>query len=335
MLIIVIGASRGGLEAIKHILMAIPENFPASVLVAMHVGAFDSQLPSILGPYCKLEVRHAVDGETLGPNRVLIAPPDKHLLVDGQTLRLIKGAKENFSRPAIDPLFRSTAISHRENVIGVILTGDLDDGTVGLQAVKTCGGVALVQDPLEATAPSMPSSALRHVDIDGCLPLSLLADKLIALTQRKSIDPRRSRASLPTPVMVLENTLSLEGALASVSDLDAVASRSTLTCPECNGVLWEMDNAPFRYRCHTGHTFSELTYRSTQDKSIEESLWGAVRALHEKQTLMERMKNNAHEHGRAEAAAEYGLLAEQASEQSKTLINLLKMHAAVPDAASS
>lgn len=172
--IVVIGASRGGLGAIKQILAAIPKDFSAAVLVAIHTGAHGSQLLSILEPHCKLEIRHALDDDSLVRGRVLIAPPDKHLLVDGPKLRLIKGAKENFSRPAIDPLFRSAAISHRDNVIGVILTGDLDDGTVGLQAVKTCGGVALVQDPLEAIAPSVPSSALHHVNIDGCLPLSLL-----------------------------------------------------------------------------------------------------------------------------------------------------------------
>jgi two-component system chemotaxis response regulator CheB len=181
--LIVIGTSRGGLQALRRILAALPEHFAATVLVAMHVAAHDSHLPELLGNCCPLPVRHAVDGEPLSTGEVLIAPPDKHLVVDKHHARLVCGSKEHASRPAIDPLFRSAAINHRTQVIGVILTGDLDDGTVGLQAVKACGGVALVQDPAEAVAPGMPSSALRHVSIDGCLPLAELGARLVALVE--------------------------------------------------------------------------------------------------------------------------------------------------------
>lgn len=320
--IIVIGASRGGLEAIKRILTAIPQDFPAPILVAMHIGAFDSHLPSLLAMHCPLEVRYARDGDVIAPGIVLVAPPNQHLVVDGAVLRLIKGAKENNSRPAIDPLFRSAAISHRDAVIGVILTGDLDDGTIGLKAVKACGGVALVQDPQDAVAPSMPSSALRYVDVDACLPLALLAERMVTLAQRTDLFGRRSYQ--PTEAMILENKLSLKGTMASISDLDSIGPRSVLTCPECHGVLWEMDQVPLRFRCHTGHTFTERTYQSGQDTFIEESLWAAVRALHEKQSLMERLREDAFRHGRTEAGIEHGLVAEQAHAHSNALIELLK-----------
>jgi two-component system chemotaxis response regulator CheB len=248
--LIVIGASRGGLDVLKAVLSALPADFSAPVLVAMHVGAYQSRLPELLAAVCSLKVLHASDAEVIKPGTVLVAPPDRHMLVDGNKIRLVMGAKENYSRPAIDPLFRSAAISQRERVIGVILTGDLDDGTVGLQAIKACGGIALVQDPSEAEAPSMPSSAITYVEVDACLPRLEIAERLMSLAQEQ-----RSVAGCgPTKTMILENKISLGSRLNAIRSLDQVAPRSVMTCPECQGVLWEMDSAPLRYRCHTGHT---------------------------------------------------------------------------------
>ena len=320
--IVVIGTSRGGLEILKVILSALPADFPAPVLVAMHVGSHQSRLPQLLSAVCKLEVRHATDAEIVKSGTILVAPPDRHMVVDGDKIRLILGAKENYSRPAIDPLFRSAAISHRDGVIGVILTGDLDDGTVGLQAIKACGGVALVQDPNEAFAPSMPSSAITYVAIDACLPSSQIADRL------KSVVQRRLQGSVgaegPTPTMIVENEISLGLSLDSISSLDQVAPRSAMTCPECQGILWEMDSAPLRYRCHTGHTYGPGAMQSLQDQSIEEGLWAAVRAFHEKEVMMHRQHEAAAAAGRDEQANEYAMIADQARRNGHSLRQLLQ-----------
>jgi len=317
--LVVIGTSTGGLGALKTILSQLPIDFPAPVLVAMHVGAFNSQLPSLLAVTAQLKIRHAIDGDYLKPGTVLIAPPDRHMLVEGSQIRLLRGAKENYSRPAVDPLFRSAAIAFRERVIGVVLTGDLDDGTVGLQAIKTCGGVAIVQEPGDAVAASMPSSAMRYVDVDGCLPCDQIADRLVELAHW----PLPVRAGNPTPVMALEHALSFSSGLASVDLLDELAPRSALTCPECHGVLWEMDTSPLRYRCHTGHTYGAMSIRVSQDAAIEELLWAAVRAFHEKEQLMHRQSETASSFGRTEQAQEYDLIAAEARMRAHSLIQLL------------
>jgi two-component system chemotaxis response regulator CheB len=317
--LVVIGASTGGLEVLRTILDTLPADFPAPVLIAMHVGALNSQLPSLLATTAALQIRHAVEGDSLEPGTVLIAPPDRHMLVEGSRIRLLRGAKENYSRPAIDPLFRSAAIAYREKVIGVVLTGDLDDGTVGLQAIKTCGGVALVQQPADATATSMPSSALRYVDVDGCLPRGQIASRLMELVGHRR--PPATTASSPTHE--LENTISLASGLASMEALDQVATRSVLTCPECQGVLWEMDTFPLRYRCHTGHTYSPLSMRVSQDAAIEELLWAAVRAFHEKEQLMQRQSDAATSSGRTDQAQEYEMSAQEARARAHSLIQLM------------
>jgi two-component system chemotaxis response regulator CheB len=317
--LVVIGTSHGGLAALRHIFASLPGDFPAPIMVAMHIGAYNSQLPGILQSSTRLKVKHADDGEELQVGTVYIAPPDQHMLVDGMTIKLMRGAKENYSRPAIDPLFRSAAIAHRERVIGIVLSGDLDDGTVGLQAIKACGGIALVQDPEDAIAPSMPSSALRYVTVDACLKSVQIAERLMKLAML----PRPSRGG-PTQTMVLENTASLTADLTSIASLDEVAPRSPLTCPECHGVLWEMDQAPLRYRCHTGHTFGALSMRITQDTAIEELLWAAVRAFHEKEVLMVRQQEAASAGARTEQADEYALMAEQARAHARSLRGLLE-----------
>lgn len=318
--LVVIGASRGGLEILKTVLSALPAAFSAPVLVAMHVGAYESRLPELLAAVCNLKVKHASDAEIIEPGTVLVAPPDRHMLVDGDKIRLVLGAKENYSRPAIDPLFRSAAISQRERVIGVVLTGDLDDGTVGLQAIKACGGVALVQDPGEAQAPSMPSSAIEYVEVDACLPCSQIAERLISLVAQQ----RSMAACGPTQIMVAENDISLGMSPDPIGSLDEVAPRSAMTCPECHGVLWEMGSAPLRYRCHTGHTYGPSAMQSLQDRSIEEGLWAAVRAFHEREVFMNRQREAALAAERPEQAREYEMIADQARRNAYSLRQLLQ-----------
>ncbi|MGI4840287.1 MAG: chemotaxis protein CheB [Janthinobacterium lividum] len=324
--IVVMGTSRGGLEVLKAVLAALPADFPAPVLVAMHVGAHESQLPDLLASACQLKVKYASDAQSIELGTVLVAPPDRHMLVDGDKIRLLTGAKQNYSRPAIDPLFRSAAISHRERVIGVVLTGDLDDGTVGLQSIKACGGLALVQDPGEAEAPSMPSSAITYVGVDACLPSSHIAQRLVALVQEQ----RTGTGSKPTRTMVVENDISLGKIQDSMSSLDQVAPRSVITCPECAGILWEMDSAPLRYRCHTGHTYSPLVMQSLQDRSTEEVLWAALRMFYEKDVLMRRQSEVAAAGGRQDLAKEYGMAADKARRDAHSLRQLLQA-AVVPD----
>ena len=179
--LIVVGASAGAVPVLLGLATQLPADFPAAVLVVLHIGAHRSVLPELLKDCGALRARHAVDGQALQPGSIEIAPPDQHMLVEGNRIRLQHGPKEHHARPAIDPLFRSAASAHGAQVIGVLLSGRLDDGTAGLRAIKACGGVAVVQDPDDAEHPEMPRNALAHVDVDYCVPGSELARTLLRL----------------------------------------------------------------------------------------------------------------------------------------------------------
>ncbi|WP_260434787.1 chemotaxis protein CheB [Burkholderia sp. Bp8992] len=177
---IAIGTSSGGVDTLCALVSRLPRNLPAAVAIVLHIGAHDSFLPSLLSSAGPLHAVHAKDGDTYLPGRIYVAPPDRHLIVEGEVLRLTRGAKENFARPAIDPLFRSVAAEMGRRAIGVILTGLLDDGAAGLDAIRLCGGATIVQDPAEAFASDMPLHAEPYADF--VLPLDGLARRLIELT---------------------------------------------------------------------------------------------------------------------------------------------------------
>lgn len=319
--LIVIGASTGGREALKEILSILPAELPIAVLVVMHIGGHISLLPQLLAKHTRLNVRHPVNGETINVGDVLVAPPDYHLLIDSSgKVRLSHGPKENHSRPAIDPLFRSAALYYQNKTIGVVLTGELDDGTVGLQAVKTYGGTTIVQDPADAEAPSMPTSALRYTDPDYCLPLAEIGPTLVNLTRR----PLKPVAHPTSSWVELENKFSL-GEVDVMEKLEEIARPSTYTCPECQGTLWEIhENNYLKFRCHTGHTFSPLALAFAQDYAAEEAIWAAVRALQEKEGLQKSLAEHARINQRPEAAVEHQAVADGASQHAAVLRNLIK-----------
>src|SRR5918995_987625 len=181
--IIVMGASAGGLSAFNRIIKQLPEDSNATVFIVWHVSPYSTSiLPEILNRAGKLKSKHPKDGEPIELGKIYIAPPDHHLLLEPGRIRLTKGPRENRFRPAIDPLFRSAAQVYGPAAIGVILTGNLDDGTAGLWAIKQLGGTAIVQDPAEAMFPAMPTSALAHVRVDHTVPLAAIAPLLIRLT---------------------------------------------------------------------------------------------------------------------------------------------------------
>jgi two-component system chemotaxis response regulator CheB len=321
MRIVVIGTSAGGADALQRLFKRLPADFPAAVLVVMHIGSHYSILPKILERHSRMPVRHAVDGEPVRPGVVLVAPPDHHLLLEDGMTRLSKGAKENFSRPAVDPLFRSTALYYQQNAIGVVLTGLLDDGTIGLQAIKTYGGLALVQDPEDADEPSMPRSALQHVDIDACLPLEALADRLCALVAASP--PEQTMPSPFSKAVETQARFDLRQK-TDIAELEKIAVPSGFSCPECQGSLWEIkDTHPVHYRCHTGHSYTTQGLLNMQGVTIEEAVWTAIRALHEKQMLLRRLARNANRAAPKSAAEEHMATAAMLERHSETLRRMI------------
>ncbi|MDR7054243.1 two-component system chemotaxis response regulator CheB [Pseudomonas koreensis] len=321
--VIVIGTSSGGLAALREFVAELSSDLHAAVFVTMHIGEQPSVLPNLLVQASPLPVAFAVHEEQIQPGRVYVAPPDKHLLVKKGIIQVSRSARENHSRPAIDPMFRSAAISYASNAIGVLMTGDLDDGVVGLQAIKAYGGLAFVQDPETAEAPSMPSSALRHVNVDGCLPLRELGKRLVQI-----IEQRAAEANLPAEAQRIEpfateNDLTEDFSKGGSRALDEIGEIAGMSCPECGGALWEVEASSPRFRCHTGHAYTAAALFHAQNETLEEALWVAVRALHEKQLLLGRLIQSSKDRGRIGALQEYELASQGLESHKETLRALI------------
>jgi two-component system chemotaxis response regulator CheB len=237
-----------------------------------------------LSRYKAFESKLATHGETFRRGRIYIAPPDHHLLLQKRTMLVTKGARENRSRPGIDPLFRSAAVAHGPHVIGVVLTGMMDDGTAGLVAIKKCGGVTVVQDPAEATFPGMPQSALASGKVDHCVRLGEMGPLLEKLVRGPAGEAKAVPEDVKTEAAIAERVLS------DVSAVNGLGTQVPYNCPNCGGVLWQMDKSALpRFRCHTGHSYTAATLLAEQTEKIEETLWISLRMFEERKNLLNTM----------------------------------------------
>jgi two-component system, chemotaxis family, protein-glutamate methylesterase/glutaminase len=284
--LIVMGASAGGGRALEAAVAGFPPDLRACVLIVRHLSAETSAgiFARSLQNHCKLPCREARDGGLLEESQVILAAADRHLLVDGTRMWTTRGARENRWRPAIDPLFRSAAVSFRNRVIGVILSGSLDDGTSGLSAIKRCGGISIVQDPTDAMYPDMPNHAIGNVAIDHCVPASVMGGLIAGLVTEADGTPPPVPKDIEAEARI---------ALSALSDPTAVAAIGThiaLTCPDCGGTLWQLDQDAFpRFRCHTGHAFSAKELIVAMDRKAEEVLWRALRMFEERRHLLKKV----------------------------------------------
>ncbi len=284
--LVVIGASAGGIEALRTIVAQLPEDFPAPICIVLHTSPQSpGVLDAILNRAGRLHASNAVNGERLQQGHIYVAPPDFHLVVEPGIVRVTKGPRENRFRPAIDPLFRSAAQVYGPAAIGVVLTGSLDDGTDGLWAIKQLGGCAIVQDPLEALFPSMPQHAIDHVDVDYVLPLAEIPPMLMRLTS-EAVEPAFAEAP---ELLKVEVKIAMEHNPIDAG-LERIGKPSKFACPECHGVLLELkEGTRTKFRCHTGHAYSIAGLLAAIGEGIEDSLWNAIRALEEGQLLMSQM----------------------------------------------
>lgn len=318
---IAIGASSGGVDALLRIAAALPPRFPAIVLVTQHIGTLPSILPELMRGRGPNHAVHPADGDRPVPGTIYIAPPDQHLLVEQGRIRLYRGPKENYTRPAIDPMFRSVALEYGSRAVGVVLTGQLDDGTAGLKAIKRSGGTAIVQDPATAIEPAMPASALASVEVDLCLRV----DEIVPALQRIVAGP--AKAAMRAPDDIKREQKILEGQ-DMIDNLTAIAEPSTLTCPDCGGGLWELkDDKPLRYRCHTGHAFTAQSLAHAQRETAEHGLWAGVRALQERAMLLERMAGVARAQGDPAQAEAGEREARRAHAQAQDLMRMIEERA--------
>ena len=284
--IVVVGTSSGGLDALRTVAGNLTPDFPAPICAVVHTSPDSPGLiHEIVGRATSLPTVSLRNSAKLEAGTIYFPPPDCHLVVEPSRVRATKGPKENRFRPAIDPLFRTAAQVFGPAAIGVILTGNLDDGTAGLAAIKKLGGKTVVQDPRDALFPAMPQSALSHVEVDYCVPLNKIAPVLVDLT----------RQSIPAATVPIPKDLDTEVRIAREENpmdagLEQIAKPSRFACPDCHGVLLEMaDPGRMRFRCHTGHAYSIQSLLSAYGDQIEGSLWQAIRSLEETALLLDNL----------------------------------------------
>lgn len=324
--IIVIGASAGGFEAIKKLAAGLPADMEASIFIVWHMSPdMKGVLPLVLNKTQTLFAAHAVDREPIKTGKIYIAPPDHHLLVDKGLVRVTRGPKENRFRPAVDPLFRSAAYSYGPRVIGVVLSGALDDGSAGLWTVQKYGGLAVVQDPEDAEISSMPENALKAVNADYKVAVTEMGPLLAKLVQQAAAPPRpiqtdqRERTKMEVSIAMEDETFK--------ENIQEFGALTQYTCPECHGVLSAIKEGDrVRFRCHTGHAFSADTLLLSVTESIEQTLWSAIRSIREGVFLLNHMGDHFAELNQTTLAAAYFHKAKEAESRAEVVKKAVFSH---------
>ncbi|HLL00582.1 MAG TPA: chemotaxis protein CheB [Myxococcaceae bacterium] len=306
--VIVVGASAGGVEALQQLVSRLPHELDATLLVVMHLGAESrSVLADILQRQTERLVTAPNDGEPMRRGHIYVARPDHHLLVEPGRIRVTRGPRENRTRPAVDALFRSAAYAYGSRVIGVVLSGTLDDGTAGLWSIKERGGLAVVQDPEEASHPGMPQSALEHVKIDHVSRLREMAPLLLRLSSQPAA---RQKIAVSRELLV-ETAIARESRALQLGVME-LGPVTPYTCPECHGVLVQLKQGGVtRFRCHTGHAFTISNLLAQVTQGVEDMLWGSIRAIEESVLLLEQLARQARQDKDTRSAR---LLAKKAKE---------------------
>lgn len=289
--IVVIGGSAGAIEALSRLVGHLPRRLDAALFVVVHTApAADSLLPAILSRRGSLMAVEPADGDPIACDRIYVAPPDCHMIIEAGRIRISSGPKESLHRPAIDPLFRSAARSYQARVVGVVLSGMLDDGSRGLAMIRRRGGTAMVQDPGEALFPQMPRNAIEAANPQHVGTVDELA-RLIAIhtrghEQKSDVEEFMSDAMNPN------------GGKVPIGADDVPGTPTGIACPECHGVIWAADELEEpEYRCRIGHAYTTEALAQAHADSVEGALWAAVRALQERASLTKHLGHKAQRRG--------------------------------------
>lgn len=316
--IIVIGGSAGSLGPLIDVSASLPKDLDAAVFVVMHIPASSpSFLPDILNRSGNLKALHPKDGAPIEKGKIYVAPSDHHLLINGKTVSVKKGPKENRFRPSIDALFRSAAYSCGPRTIGVVLSGLLDDGTSGLWNIKQRGGIAVIQSPADATCPSMPLNVLDHVDVDHQSSADKMASLLARLVEENIPEKIPELSADEMERLKLEVLIPSQDNAFDMGVLN-MGKLTPFTCPECNGALVGIQEGKLvRYRCHTGHAFTASALLAGVTKSVEDDLWKSVRGLEEAALLLAQIGENFRSAGNHEASRQFLEKSRKTREQSR------------------
>jgi two-component system chemotaxis response regulator CheB len=315
--IVVVGTSAGGVEVLQRLCAALPADFPAAVFITQHLSpSARSVLPLLLNRAGPLPALSPQDGDGIEPGRIYVAAPDHHMLLRPGKVLMRRGPHENRTRPAVNALFRSAAIAYGSRVIGVVLTGLLDDGTEGLIAIKAAGGLSVIQDPSDAEWPSMPQNALKRDHVDRKVALSGLANLLGELV-REEAGP-----TIPLPAeYIVEDRMAAQDLAVMDTDIVTPGQPSHISCPDCGGVLNQITNEDeLRFRCQIGHAFTPLGLAEAQNEELERALAVAARTHRDRIRLFDQMRESAHARGLPHAEGRWS----EASREATNMIDVLE-----------
>jgi len=289
------------MNALTELVAQIKTGMDAAVFIVLHLSrtSISNFLQLRLQQHTALNCVIAKDGEAIEKDHIYIASSNQHLLVKKNKIVLGSGPEENRWRPSIDVLFRSAAAAYSTKTIGIVLTGLLDDGTTGMDAIKRSGGTCIVQDPNEAEYPDMPLSVLNTMEVDYCIPLSKMGDIIFDITQT---DPEEK----PAPRDVIIESDIAERVVVDFDNVAALGEKSIFACPDCGGGLWYIKNGSGhvnRYRCHIGHSYSEKDLVVKQSEMLESTLWIALRIMEERRNLLKKMEEDVAKKGLARMAS--------------------------------
>jgi len=318
--IVVIGTSAGGVETLPQLFEDFGPDIGAAFFVVLHVQPdARSYMPLLLSRAGRLPAQHAEDGQKIEAGRIFIAPPDHHILIEKGRMRLSHGPKENRHRPAIDPLFRTAAEIYGPRVIGIVLTGTMDDGTMGLRAIKDAGGTTIVQEPSDALYPDMPRSAMQIVQ----------PDFVSSVEEMRSLLPRLIGGPVKEKVMKRFKDKGMKPENKKIKPGEKInkdmGPPSMFVCPECNGPLWEMqDRKAILFRCMVGHSYAPQNLFSAQKEELERALWIALRALEERIALQHKLADRAQGKERSSSGKYFMAKAQENSEHAKVIREILE-----------
>lgn len=317
--LVVIGGSAGAISALRQLLAQLPIDFNAAVLIVVHTRRqANSRLAETLRYKSTLPVSFAVDQQPIQNGQVFVAQPNYHLFVEESEVRLIRGPLENMMRPSIDVLFRSAAVAHRNRVTGVLLSGMLDDGVIGLEAIKRCGGTVVVQSPENALHGELPENAIDTVPIDYMVPI----EEMESVLQKCIEQPLAANPEVPEDLD--REAQMVRRVMFNTDEMNQIGNMVSQSCPSCGGPLWQIKSSPLlQHRCHVGHSFTARTLMEAQDNSAEQALWVALRTLEERGRLLERLYKDFHQKNRLELSKIYRQRAQEASDHANSIRRLL------------
>ncbi|MDX5423068.1 MAG: chemotaxis protein CheB [Hymenobacteraceae bacterium] len=321
--IIVIGASAGGMQALTRLLAKLPESLEASVFIVLHLSSDSSSafLAKRLGQFTTLSCKVVEHLKPIEPGTVYMAQADMQLLLKENVMLVTRGPRENQFRPSIDTLFRSAAAYHGANTTGVILTGFMTDGVVGMEHIKRSGGITVVQSPADAEFPVLPQNVLQKVEVDHVVTLDEMGELLADLVKRGSSSARAVPSDIWQEAQIAERIMTNSN-MSSIEDLENAGQRTQYTCPECGGSLWEISQPGTmkRYRCHSGHAFNQSSLLHSMNDALEETLWVALRNLEERRNIMLHISQSDSDSGRKRWAS----MQEDRAEEMKVHIERLR-----------